>query len=197
MIFPTEAKFDEGIKEILENDVRGRSLDHLKILAMQLVVDGLREAQANFSDDTNKSQIRRDITGHLIDSFAGDTEFSIGNEIEITDRGYYLLHDVMTNYFVVARLEDEQKLAGVVETTVAINSEGLTDIESKVGQVVEVGGETLADTPAILLGDLRFVTSMGKAHAIKPQYRALIVLNKNGPTPRQAVPQESNAFFTA
>ena len=195
MELPSEEAFDKGILEILENDVNGESLQHLTVIAMQIVIDGLRGVRKG-GIKNDASEVRQLLSRELLDSFADDTDFSIGKEIEIGESAFYLLHDVSTNYFVVQQLAPDQKLVGSIATIAAIDTKQLVDIKSKVGRAVQLGGVSMPDAPAILLGDVRFITPQGKSHAFSQQFRALVPLNTPLIHPRVAVPQEQNAMIS-
>lgn len=189
----TDQAFDEGLAEILNNDVRGRSLQHLGFVAMDIVTKGLSAAMQH-PQATVVSELRRALSRDLIEAFAGDTEFSMGREIEIGDGAVYLLQDSMTNYFVLQRLGPQQKLVGTINTIVAIDTVRLSDYHRKIGKQIRLGGYALPDSPALLQDDLQFITAEGKAHRLKPTMRALIPLNMPDVThPRVAVPRERNA----
>lgn len=192
MELPSEADFDKGIRDILENGVKGESLQHLTVIAMRVVLDGLKKARKGHIDGDAR-EIRQLLSRELIDSFADDTEFALGKEIEIGDSAFYLLHDTSTNYFVIQQLAPEQKLTGSIATIAAIDTNELTNIESKVGAAVKLGPDNVPDAPAILLEDVRFITPEGKSHALLPQLRVLIPFNTPNVHPRVAVPQERNA----
>ncbi len=192
MEWPTEADFDKGILNILENDVNGESLQHLTVAAMGVVLDGLQRVRKGHIDGDAR-EVRQVLSRELLDSFADDTEFSVGKEIEIGESSFYLLHDTSTDYFVVQQLAADQKLVGSIATIAAIDTKELVGIESKVGAAVRLGSDTIPDAPAILLEGVRFITPEGKSHALLPQLRALIPFNTPNVHPRVAVPQESNA----
>lgn len=198
MEWPSHEDFDKGILDILANDVKGESLHHLSVVAMRIVHDGLKRELSDRHDvhPNDVSEIRRLLTGQLIDSFADDTEFTIGEEIEIGDNAFYLLQDFNTNYYVVQRLVTQQKLVGTIGTLVAINTVGLTDIETKIGTPIQLRDDAIPDAPAIFLEDLRFITPEGKSHAIMSKFRALVPLNLPGAHPRVAVPLEQNATIS-
>ena len=187
MELPSEKDFDQGILDILENDVKGESLQHLTLVAMGVVLNGLRRVREGHMGD-DASEVRQLLSRELLDSFADDTEFALGKEIEIGENAFYLLHDTSTNYFVVQQLADGQKLVGSIATIAAVGTKELNDIKSKVGAAVHLGGDSLPDAPAILLEDVRFITPEGKSYALSPQFRTLIPLNAPHAHPRVAVP---------
>lgn len=192
MEWPSEADFNQGIRDILVNGVNGESLHHLTIVAMQIVLDGLKSVRSS-KETTTASEVRQQLTGHLIDSFADETEFTLGKEIEIGDSAFYLIQDAETDHFVVRQLAPEQKIMGTLGTLVAIDTGELKNIRSKIGSAVKLGGNAMPDAPAIVLEDLRFITPQGKSHALRPQLRAVIPLNLPQTIPRVAVPLERNS----
>lgn len=192
MEWPSGADFDKGIADILQNDVKGESLHHLKIVAMQIVRDGLVGALRD-REPTEAGELRRLLTGQLIDSFADETEFTAGTEIEIGENAFYLLQDAITDFFVVQQLAPGQKIVGALGTLIAIDTTELGDIGSKIGSAVKLGGKAMPDAPAIVLENLQFITPQGKSHAMLPQLRALVPLNLPKVHPRVAVPREANA----
>jgi hypothetical protein len=194
MIFPSEAELDQGIQDILLNDTRGRSLQHLSIFAMQVMLNGMNNIQRAFPEIDDAQASRRYLTSELKEAFDVCTEFAPGSRVEVSDEAYYLLQDSMSNFFTVRRLQPRQKMSGSVFTAAAIDMPSETRLESMIGQQIQLGGDTLPNAPALFIQDLNFITDTGKIHPLNPQYRALFPLSIAGRHPRVAVPVEANAF---